>query len=87
VGGYRFFSKLEDGALVVSSGAFIREAKKVNYFAHFLQNQPPAALHAALLARRAKLEKKHGKPVTFAADLITAARLWEEQNTRLSRVR
>jgi hypothetical protein len=42
----------------------------VNYFADFLQNQAPAALHAAVLARRAKLEKKHGKAMTFAADLI-----------------
>ena len=87
VGGYRFYSKLEDGSLVVSSDAFIREAKKVGYFADFLQNQPPSALQAAVVARRAKLEKKHGAPVTFAADLVTAAHIWEEQRTRLAGVR
>jgi hypothetical protein len=87
VGGYRFYSKLEDGSLVVSSDAFIREFKKAGYFADFLQNQPPAALHAAVLARRAKLEKKRGKAVPFDADLVTAARLWEEQRTRLEGAR
>ena len=87
VGGYRFYSKLEDGSLVVSSDAFIREFKKAGYFADFLQNQPPTALHAAVLARRAKLEKTRGKAVPFDADLVTAARLWEEQRTRLEGVR
>jgi hypothetical protein len=87
VGGYRFYSKLDDGSLVVSSDAFIREVKKAGYFADFLQNQPPAALHAALLARRAKLEKKRGKAIVFADDLVTAANMWEEQRTRLEGVR
>jgi hypothetical protein len=61
VGGYRFFSKLENGALVVSSDAFIREAKKVNYFADFLQNQAPAALHVAVLGAERSWKRNTGR--------------------------
>jgi hypothetical protein len=87
VGGYRFFSKLENDALVVSSDAFIREFRKVKYFADLLQNHPAAALHEAVLKRRTRLKQHHGAPARFDADVVTAARLWDDQNTRLAKVR
>jgi hypothetical protein len=87
IGGYRFFSKLEDDALVVSSDAFIREFRKVNYFADLLQNHPAAALHDAVVKRRRKLQQHHGAPVSFDADVVTAAQIWDDQNTRLANAR
>lgn len=84
VGGTQFLCRLEGDALVVASNAFVLEFKKAGYFAEFLQNVEPAALHAAVLTRRVKLAEKHGRPVTLAADLESAARLWEEQRTRLA---
>ncbi|MGH7676083.1 MAG: hypothetical protein ACREMV_12500 [Gemmatimonadales bacterium] len=81
VGGYRFYSRLKD-ALVVSSDAFIVQMTKFGFFADFLQGAEPAKLHEAVIARRKKLEKKHGKPVVFEPTLAAVAGAWEEQHVR-----
>jgi hypothetical protein len=81
VGGYRFYSRLPD-ALVASSDAFIVEMKKFGFFADFLQGAEPAGLHDAVVARRGKLEKKHGKPAVFEPTLAGVAGAWEEQHVR-----
>jgi hypothetical protein len=81
VGGYRFYSRLND-ALVVSSDAFIVQMTKFGFFADFLQGAEPAKLHDAVIARRKKLEKKYGKPVVLEPALAAVAGAWEEQHIR-----
>ena len=87
VGGCQLLCRLADDALLVVSNAFAREVKKARYFAEYLQNQEPAALHSALLARREKLVAKYGEPVVLEPTLESAARVWDEQSTRLAGVR
>ena len=55
------------------ASAFVLEVKRHKFFAEFLQNQDPDALHAALLARRAKLTKKHGTPLPIDRDVSATA--------------
>jgi hypothetical protein len=84
VGGYRFYSRLPD-ALVASSNTFIVEMKKFGFFADSLQGAEPARLHEAVVARRQKLEKKHGTAVVFEPTLAAVAGAWEEQHVRCRR--
>jgi len=83
VGGYQLFSQLKEDALVSASNAFVVQVTKRRFFAEFLQNVDPTTLHTALLARRAKLVKKHGPPVAFAPTLETCVGVWEGHFARL----
>lgn len=82
-GGYQLFCQLEGDALVSASNAFVLEVKKRRFFADFLQNVDPATLRTALLARRAKLAKKHGKPVPVEPTLEACVAVWEGHFARL----
>lgn len=53
---------------------------KFGFFADFLQGAEPAKLHDAVVARRKKLEKKHGELMVFAPALAAVASIWEEQH-------
>jgi Domain of unknown function (DUF1877) len=83
VGGFQLFSNLSGDAMVSASSAFLLEVKKHKFFAEFLQNKDPETLNTALLARRAKLEKKHGKPVPIDRRLEATVGVWEAYIHRL----
>jgi len=83
VGGYQLFSQLKEDALVSASNAFVVQVTKRRFFAEFLQNVDPTTLHTALLARRAKLVKKHGEPVALAPTLEACVGVWEGHFARL----
>jgi len=83
VGGYQLFCLLEGDALVSASSAFVAPITKRRFFADFLQNVGPATLHAALLARRAKLAKKYGQAATLEPTLEACVGVWEGHFARL----
>lgn len=72
-----FSSRLPGDALVQVSDAFLLEFRKVKFFGSTVSRGTPAQLHAALLERRAALEKKLGPAVALAATLETTAALFE----------
>ena len=80
---YLLYSLLEGDALVAASGGFITEIKKRRFFADFLQSKDPKTLHEALVARRAGLEKRHGKAVAQPDTLEACVALWEGKFARL----
>jgi hypothetical protein len=83
VGGYQLFCLLDGDALVSASSAFVVQVTKRRFFADFLQNVDPPTLHAALLARRAKLAKKYGPPVALEPTLEACVGVWEGHFARL----
>lgn len=85
VGGFQLFSQLTGDAMVSASNAFLLEVKKHKFFAEFLQDKDPETLSTALIARRAKLEKKHGTPVSIDRSIEATAGVWEAFVRRLER--